>query len=454
MSQSQAVFSTPGMAAIFSDEAHIAAMLAFEAALALAEADAGVIPHDAARAIAAACRVEDYDVKALFEQAHIAGAHSIPLVASINERVGPDVARFVHWGATSQDVIDTALMLQMRAGLDWLLERLLAIGALCAALAEAHRETPMAGRTLLQHAMPISFGLKAAHWLSAVTHQIEDLRRLRRAGLALQFGGAVGTLSSLAGAGPQVLEALGNTLGLPVPNLPWHTERGRIANIAAALSVTSGVMSKIASDLVLLTQTEVAEVAEGLVEGKGGSSAMPHKRNPVDVTFALAAARLAVGEAAIVLGAMTHEHERAVGAWQAEWVALPNAFVYTASAAARVVTALAGLTVDTDRMRSNLDLTGGLVMTEALAAALAVHLGKPSAYRLVRAASDRARATGQHVRDIAHADTEIRAALSVEEIDGALDPVQHLGSARLFIERAMQRYETASASGTEPSTGP
>jgi 3-carboxy-cis,cis-muconate cycloisomerase len=440
MSQTQEMFSTPEMAAIFSNEAHIQAMLDFEAALARAEARAGIIPDDAARAITAACRVELYDVPALFRRGPLAGAHSIPLVAALNERAGSEAARYVHWGATSQDVIDTALMLQARAGLDWLLERLLSTGKRCARLAREHRDTPMAGRTLLQHAMPISFGLKAAHWLSMVTRQVEHLRRVRETGLALQFGGAVGTLSSLGSEGQKVVELLGEELGLDVPDLPWHTDRDRIAGLAAALAVVAGVMSKIAADLVMLAQTEVAEVAEGIVEGKGGSSAMPHKRNPVDVTFALASARLAIGESAIVVGAMAHEHERAVGNWQAEWVALPNTFTYTASAVARVESALTGLTIDTNRMRANLDLTGGLVMTEALTMALAAHVGKPEAYQLVRAVSDRSRESGQHVRIVAQSDGRIRAILSSDEIERALNPATHLGSSSVFIDRVLARF--------------
>ncbi|HUG16568.1 MAG TPA: 3-carboxy-cis,cis-muconate cycloisomerase [Thermomicrobiales bacterium] len=440
MGQTRELFAAPTMAAIFSNEAHIQAMLDFEGALARAEARAGVIPAAAAQAISDVCRVELYDVAAVIEQARAAGAHSIPLVAALAGLAGSDAGRYVHWGATSQDVIDTALMLQARAGLDWLLAELLAIGARCAALAQQHRLTPMAGRTLTQHATPTSFGLKSAHWLSAVTRQIERLQRVRAEGLALQFGGAVGTLSALGDAGPSVLEQLAQELGLPQPDLPWHTDRDRVAALAAALSLVAGVMAKIATDLLLLSQTEVAEVSEGVVEGKGGSSAMPHKRNPAEATFALAAARMAQGQAAVVMGAMAHEHERAAGAWHAEWVALPDAFVYTAGAVERVQSALSGLTVDASRMRANLDLTGGLILTEALTTVLAERVGRPEAFRLVKDASDRSRAAGRHLRDIAQDDAAIAGALTAREIERAFDPARHLGSASLFIERAVERF--------------
>jgi 3-carboxy-cis,cis-muconate cycloisomerase len=440
MDPADTLYTTPEMAAIFAAEAHVRAMLDFEAALAHAQARAGVIPAEAAPAIAAACRVELFDVPALYREAARAGTLAIPLVRELTERVGGEAGRFVHWGATSQDAIDTATMLQARAGLDLLGDSLLALGADCADLAERYRAVPMAGRTLMQQALPITFGLKAARWLALVTRQAPRLRELRGQTLAVQFGGAVGTLAALGDAGLLVTRYLAEELGLAVPDLPWHTERDRVAELGAALGIVAGAMAKIAGDLILLAQTEVGEVAEGAAEGKGGSSAMPHKRNPVDATLALAAARLALGAAPVLLGALAQEHERAAGTWQAEWAALPDLFRYTAGAVERVHSALAGLEVDAERMRANLALTGGLLMAESLTTALAPSLGRPAAYHLVQTVTERARKTGVSLHAAALADQQIRDALPAEAIARALDPAAYLGSTDALIARALARW--------------
>jgi len=445
MSPANPMFSTPEMAAIFSPEAHVGRMLEFEAALAQAEAAAGVIPAEAAQAIAAACRVERFDIPALYRAAVPAGTLAIPLVRALTEQVTPEGRDYVHWGATSQDVIDTAMVLQMRDGLTLLIDRLLAVGDACAALAEQHRRTLMPGRTLMQQALPITFGLKAARWLGMTTRQVARLDALRREALVVQFGGAAGTLASLGDAGTRVVELLAERLGLGVPDLPWHAERDRVAEIAAALGVVSGAMAKIATDLVLLAQTEVGEVSEGAAPGKGGSSAMPQKRNPVDATFALAAARLAMGAVPVVLSGMAQEQERAVGGWQAEWEALPDLFLATASAVERVRQALDGLEVDAVRMRENLGMGGGLLLSESLTMALARRVGRPAAYRLVQAAVARVREDGTTLRDAALADEQIRAVLSEDEIDQALDPAGYIGSADVFIDRALVRYREVRA---------
>lgn len=437
--------STPAMARVFAPETHVAQMLAFEAALARAEAAVGLIPAEAARAIAAACRVERFDVPALYGEAVAAGTLAIPLVRALTERVPPAARGYVHWGATSQDAIDTALVLQMRDGLALLRADLLAVGAACAALAEQHRRTLMPGRTLLQQALPIPFGLKAARWLAMVARQVARLDALAERVLVVQCGGAVGTLAALGAAGPRVAERVAAELGLAVPDLPWHAERDRIAEVAAGLGVIAGAMAKIAGDLVLLAQTEVGEAAEGAAPGKGGSSAMPQKRNPVDATFALAAARRAIGQVPVILGAMAQEHERAAGGWQAEWAALPDLFLATAAAVDRTRSALAGLEVDAARMRANLELGGGAIMAEALTMALAPRLGPSEAHRLVGRAAARARETGTTLRDVALADAEIRAVLSAEEVERALDPAAYLGSSEAFIDRALADFRAVQA---------
>jgi 3-carboxy-cis,cis-muconate cycloisomerase len=441
------LFSTPKMSTAFSSEAHVRGMLAFEAALARAQARAGIIPQEAADAIAARCRAELFDVAALYRQAAVAGTPAIPLVRMLTARVEGDAQKFVHWGATSQDAIDTALMLQMRDGLDLLVYGLLGVCAACATLAERHRHTLMAGRTLLQQALPITFGLKAARWLDLAVRQVRALRERRERTLAVQLGGAAGTLASLGEKGLQVVELLAAELGLPAPDVPWHTERDRIGEIAATLGVIAGAMAKIAGDVALLAQTEVSEAAEGAAPGKGGSSAMPQKHNPVDATNAIASARLAVGEVPVILSAMAQEHERAAGGWQAEWAAVPNLFRYTASAVERVHEAVGGLQVDPARMSTNLDLTKGMIMAESLAMALARHVGRPEAQHMVKALSDRAVRSGMHLRQAALEEAHVQSILSPEEIDRALEPGAYLGSTDVFIDRALASYRAVQAKG-------
>jgi 3-carboxy-cis,cis-muconate cycloisomerase len=434
------LFSTAEINAIFSAEEHVRDMLAFEAALARAEARAAVIPQEAATAIVSACRVELFDVAGLLEEASLAGNMAIPLVRALTTRVAEPGRDYVHWGTTSQDVIDTALVLQMRDGLTYLEADLLGVCAACAALAAQHRHTLMSGRTWLQQAVPITFGLKAARWLAMAARQVYDLRECRAHSLAIQFGGAAGTLAALGDAGLRVAEMLGEELKLPVPDLPWHAERDRIARVATALGIAADSMAKIATDIILLAQTEVQEVSEGAAPAKGTSSAMPQKRNPVDATLAVASARLATGEVPVILLAMAQEHERAAGGWQAEWAAVPDLFRYTAGALAHARGALEGLQVDPQRMRENLARDGGRVMSEALSIALAAALGRQKATRLVKEAGARALGSGRALRDIASEDAQIFATLGQEGIDKALDPALYLGSANLFIDRTLESY--------------
>jgi len=434
-----AMFATPEMTEIFSGTSLARRMLQVEAALARAEARAGVIPLDAAEAIAAACRIERIDVEALYQETAHTGTPVVPLVRAITRLVDPDARRFVHWGATSQDLIDTAMVLQVRDGIALLSARLLEVGAACASLAERHRRTTMAGRTLLQQAVPITFGLKAARWVGLATRAVERLRELRARALALQFGGAAGTLASLGADGLRITELLAGELRLAVPDLPWHAERDRIAEIAAVVGIGAGAMAKIATDLALLSQTEVGEASAG-GDDAGRSSAMPHKRNPVSAMAALASARLALAALPVLFGTMAQEHERAIGGWQAEWEALPALFRYTAGAVDRVRTAARDLHVDTERMTRNMRITGGLIMAEALTAVLATRVGRDVAYRMVEAAAARAVESGLPLREAAADDPEIRDALSAADLAAAFDPAAYLGSADAFIDRALLRF--------------
>jgi 3-carboxy-cis,cis-muconate cycloisomerase len=435
-----ALFASPQMREIWLGEATVRAMLDFEAALARAEAGAQVIPAEAAEAIVAACHAEKLDVAAVFRETAVAGTPAIPLVRMLGERVAASAQAYVHWGATSQDVIDTALVLQMRAGLALLADGVCDLAAACAELAERYRDTPMVGRTLLQQAVPITFGLKAARWLALATRQVQRLRELRARISVVQLGGAAGTLAALGLAGLDVTERLAGELGLAVPELPWHTERDRVAEVAAGLGVVAGAMAKIAEDIVLLAQTEVAEVSESVAAGKGTSSTIPHKRNPIDAVMARAAARLAVGVVPVVMGAMAQEHERAAGAWQAEWAALPSLFCYTSATVDRVRAAVGGLQVHPDRMRENLMRSGGLVFSEALALALAPHAGRDEAQRTVRAIADRAAASGTAFQQAALADERVCAVLTADAVARVFEPAGYLGSTDAYIDRALAAF--------------
>jgi 3-carboxy-cis,cis-muconate cycloisomerase len=436
------LFSTPEMTAVWSPQSHVRRMLEFEAALARALARAGVIPPTAAEEIAAECLADwDEAVDILYTSAVGAGTLAIPLVEMLTERVKEPARGFVHWGATSQDTLDTALVLQIRDGIELLLQGLFAVAAELALLAGGHRRTLMPGRTLLQQALPITFGLKAARWLALVSRQLIRLGEVRSRSACVQLGGASGTLAALGMVGDTVTQYLAEDMGLAVPLLPWHTERDRIAEVAAALGVIAGAMGKIAGDVVLLAQTEVGEVVEdGDESGRGRSSALPQKRNPIDAVMASAASRLAIGAVPVLLGSMLQEHERAAGAWQAEWEALPDLFRFTMSAVEHVKSCLVGLRVEAARMRANLDASGGLLMAESLTIALAEHIGRHQAYVLVRRVTGEARASGRDLRSVARADTGVKAVLSEEALERALDPAAYLGSTDIYIDRALGEF--------------
>ena len=452
MQPAELLFGTPEMAATFSAQAHVRAMLAFEAALARAEARVGIIPEPAAEEIAGRCRLELFDVEQLYREAVPAGTPAIPLIRALTDVAEGDGRKFVHWGATSQDAIDTALVLQVRDALALLETPLLAVGSACARLADRHRGTVMAGRTLLQQALPITFGLKAARWLGLVTRQLAASRALRERVLVVQLGGAAGTLASLGQHGPRVAELLAAELDLGVPDLPWHAERDRVADLASALGVLAGAMGKIALDLALLAQSEVGEASQASAPGKGGSSALPHKRNPVDAVEALASARLAIGQVPVILAGMLQEHERAIGGWQAEWAAVPQLFCFTASAVERVRCALDGLEIHPDQMRANLDVGGGLLMAEALSMMLAQRLGKDEAHHVVQSVSRRVASDGTDLRRAALEDSRVRAVLGRDAIDAALDPTHYLGSTDALIDRALRRFEAVQSPPVQHGT--
>ncbi|MBV8168434.1 MAG: 3-carboxy-cis,cis-muconate cycloisomerase [Alphaproteobacteria bacterium] len=428
------------VAEIFSDIGRLQAMLDVEAALARAEAAVGVIPAAAAEAIGAQCRVEALDLDGFGDAAAAAGNLLIPLVRRLTAAVAAhdaDAARYVHWGATSQDIIDTAMVVQLRAALAPIGRDLAWLSEALATLAGTHRKTPQIGRTWLQHALPVTFGLKAAGWLDAVERHRTRVVELEPRLLVLQFGGAAGTLASLGTRGLDVAAALARELDLALPALPWHGARDRLVELGAIFGLIIGTMGKIARDWSLLMQTEVGEVFEPAGAGRGGSSTMPHKRNPVAAASVLAAATRAPGLVATLMAAMVQEHERGLGNWPAEWVVLPELAVLTAGALATTADTIAGLEVDAARMRANIDMTDGLVLAEAVMMALAATLGRLEAHHLVEAARKRAVAERRHLRAVLADEPEVMAVLDAAALDRLFDPMNYLGVADALIARAL-----------------
>lgn len=450
------LFGADEASAVFSDRGRLQGMLDFEAALARAEAGVGVIPAEAACVIGERASADLFDVDELARGTALAGNPAIPLVKRLTALVAeanPEAARFVHWGATSQDAMDTGLVLQLRAFLGPFAVDLGRLADVLADLAARHRDTPVIGRTWLQHATPVTFGLKAAGWLDAVERHRARLAELRPRLLVLQFGGAAGTLAALGDKGLPVAEALARDLGLGLPSLPWHAARDRVAELATFLGLVVGTLGKIARDLALMTQTEVGEAFEPAAPGRGGSSTMPHKRNPVACAAVLAAATRTPGLVATVLAAMVQEHERGLGGWHAEWETLPRIATLAAGALRQTADALAELEVDPARMRANVDATRGLVMAEAAQMALGARLGRLEAHDLVEGACRRALAEGRHLGDVLRDTPGVAARLSPAEIDRLLDPAGYLGSAGEFVDRVLAGRPRGSAAASPAPRG-
>jgi 3-carboxy-cis,cis-muconate cycloisomerase len=428
------------MMATVSDRAWVQAMLDVEAALARAESRLGLIPPTAADSIGSHCRVDEFDVAQLGRAAVRSANPVIPLVNTLRAAVPKDAAAYVHHGATSQDVLDTAMMLIARRGLDLVLADLDHAATAAAALADRHRATLMAARTLLQQALPTTFGLKAAGWLIAIIEARSEIARVARTRLAVQFGGAAGTMAALSGRGLDVARELSAELALAEPTLPWHTARARVVEIATALGIAAGVAGKVGLDVVLLAQTEVGEVSERPVAGRGGSSSLPQKRNPVDAIEILAAVRGLNAQVAILMGTMVQEHERAAGAWQAEWPAFGETLRLAGGAVSRLASVLNALQVDPERMRRNLEISGGTIMAEHVAILLGERVDRVMARALVDAAVSTSTATGRPFKDVLAGDSAITTHLKPEELAAALEPGGYLGVSSPLIDRALAAY--------------
>lgn len=435
------LFVAPDMAAVFAPSTRLQAMLDVEAALARAEAACGVIPKSVVKPIMQACDVALYDGAALGRAGRQAGNLAIPLVAALTAQVAqaaPKAAAWVHWGATSQDIIDSGLMLQLKVALALFERDMMRLDTALARLVRQHRRAVMPGRTWLQQAVPVSFGLKAAGWLGALRRDRSRLREMTPRLLVLQFGGAAGTLASLGADGSKVAEKLAHELGLGLPAMPWHAQRDRVVELGAWAGLLTGNLGKMARDIALLMQTEVAEVFEPAAPGKGGSSAMPQKRNPVACAATLAAATRVPGLVATLFSAMPQEQERGLGGWQAEWQVLPELLCLAAGALVLMAETIEGLDVDSARMRANLDLTRGLVMAEAVALELGRSLGKAAAHKLVAEASRRAVAEARPLRDVLAELPEAAGLLDAALLKRLFDPAQYLGATQHFIAAALR----------------
>jgi len=433
----------------FSSRACLQGMLDFEAALARAEAKAGVIPPSAAKAIAAKCKADTFDPAAIAQGASLSGNLAIPLIKALTAQVSAsdkDAARYVHWGATSQDAIDTGLVLQLRDALKFIDADLSRVIRAVEDLAVAHRSTITVGRTWMQQALPTTFGAKVAVWLDALQRSAGRLPETRQRALVLQFGGAVGTRAALGGKGAEVAKLLSEDLQLGLPQVSWHTGRDRFAEVATTLGLCVGTLGKIARDIALLAQTEIGELAEPSGDGRGGSSTMPHKRNPVTSAVVLSAAARVPGLVDTMLSVMPQENERGLGGWHAEWETLPDIVRLTGGALHHMAEMLPRLEVDAERMRANLEDTRGLIYAEAVSMALAEKIGKSEAHKLIEAASSRALKQRRHFREILSDDSQVTKHITPGALAELFEPANYLGEAESLVDRLAKQKTEAAAS--------
>ncbi|WP_458718037.1 3-carboxy-cis,cis-muconate cycloisomerase [Pseudomonas gregormendelii] len=443
-----AYFTARDMRDVFCDQGRVQAMLDFEAALARAEATVGLIPQTAVAPIQAACRAGLYDFAALGEAIATAGNSAIPLVKALGKQIAAtdaDAERYVHLGATSQDVMDTGLVLQLRRALELIECDLAQLGATLSTQAERYVATPLAGRTWLQHATPVTLGMKIAGWLGAVTRSRQRLQELKPRLLVLQFGGASGTLAALGDQALPIAQALAKELQLGLPDQPWHTQRDRLVEFGSVLGLIAGSLGKLGRDVSLLMQTEAGEVFEPSAPGKGGSSTMPHKRNPVGAAVLIGAATRVPGLISTLFSAMPQEHERSLGLWHAEWETLPEICCLVSGSLKQALLMAAGLEVDAERMTRNLDLTQGLVLAEAVSIVLAQRVGRDTAHHVLEQCCKRAVAQQRHLRAVLGEEPQVTAQLSGAELDHLLDPAHYLGQARTWVERAVAEHSALTA---------
>jgi 3-carboxy-cis,cis-muconate cycloisomerase len=437
------MFGTAAMRAVFGDLAFLARIAEVEAALARAQARLGIVPEAAAAAISAAAaaiagKPETLDLARLKRETETVGYPILPLVRQLAERAG-EAGRWLHWGATTQDIMDSAAVLQIRDGLALIEVDLARLRGHLAALARRHRDTPMAGRTHLQHALPITFGFKAAVWLAAIDRHAERLGQLKPRVLVAQFGGAAGTLASL-GEGEESLASrreLARELGLAEPAITWHVARDGIVETVQFLALLGGSLGKIAFDVMLMSATEFGEAAEPFVAGRGSSSTMPQKRNPISCELILAAGKALRGHAGLILDAMVSDFERATGPWHVEWIALPESFGYAAGALHQTAFMMGGLIVDPARMAKNLGMTHGLIVAEAVMMGLAPHTGRNEAHDLVYDACRVAIESDRPLLDVLLETAAVAGPLGADKLRALTDPANYLGAAQAMVDRVL-----------------
>jgi len=431
------LFGTPEMRAVFSDDNLIRCHVECEIALALAQGRLGVIPQHAANAIAKLAPSVEIDRAGLKRDADNVGYPILGLVRQLSEKLG-DAGRYVHWGATTQDIVDTGTVLQIRAALAIIERDMKVVSAVLAKLAGKYRDTPMAGRTHLQQALPITFGYKCAIWLAMMDHHAERLRELQPRVLVAQLGGAAGTLASLGDKGLDVRREYARELKLGDPPITWHVARDVLAETVSFLGLLTGSLGKVGFDIMLMMMTELGEAYEPFASHRGASSTMPQKRNPISSEILVANAKAVRQHAGLMLDAMIQDFERATGPWHVEWMAVPESFILTAGSLAQAKFMLEGLVVDESRMRKNLNLTQGLIVAEAVMMGLAPHLGRQNAHDKVYEACREALGQGRSLFDILAADPAIRVALSEDRLRALCDPANYLGSAAAMVDQVVR----------------
>src|SRR5436305_3290320 len=435
------MFGTPEMRAVFSDDNLLKCYVEAEVALAVAQGRTGVIPQDAADAIARLAPTVALDRASLKHEAENVGYPILGLVRQLSAKLG-DAGRYVHWGATTQDIMDTATVLQIRAAPAITERDLGAVSAALANLAQKYRDAPMPGRTHLQQALPITFGYKCAIWLSMLQRHAERLRELKPRVLVAQLGGAAGTLASLGERGIEVRREYARELKLGDPPITWHVARDAVPETVHFLGLLTGSLGKVGFDIMLMMMTELGEAFEPFASHRGASSTMPQKRNPISSEILVANAKAVRQHAGLMLDAMIQDFERATGPWHVEWMAVPESFILTAGSLAQAKFMLEGLVVDESRMRANLDLTQGLIVAEAVMMGLAPHLGRQNAHDRVYEACREALGQGRPLFDVLSADSSIRAALPEDRLRALCDPANYLGSAAAMVDQVVRMSRT------------
>jgi 3-carboxy-cis,cis-muconate cycloisomerase len=435
----QGIFTTDAMRHVWSDENRTAKYVEIERALAIVQGRLGIIPKEAAEEIVSHCRIEEIDMARLRQQTERIGYPILGVVTQINQLCRDKLGEFVHWGATTQDITDTATVLQIREALALVDGELEAIARAMARLAKEHRLTPVIGRSNLQQAIPVTFGYKMAGLLSAILRHRERLAQLKERVLVGEFAGAAGTLASLQTGAMETQAGLCAELGLKQPAIAWHTIRDNIAETGALLGLIGGTLGKLSMDVKLMMQTEVAEVFEPYHHGRGSSSTMPQKRNPIASCYIHAAISVVRQHAAALMDAMVADHERSTGPWEIEWIVLPEAFCLIAGALKQSRAVLEGLEVDAGAMMRNIEMTGGLVMSEAVMMGLGPYIGREYAHDLVYDLCRESLAKRTPLIDLLEAHPEIRRHVGRAELERMLDPANYLGQSGVMVDRVLER---------------